>query len=255
MLPIKIAIAGKGGVGKTTLAGTLARLLAQDGHRVIAIDADPDMNLASALGIKYHFIPISKLKDLIEERVGGQAGVFKLNPEVDDILRKHGLVGPDGVIMLVMGTVEVGGSGCICPESAFLRALLRHTLFKEEFVILDMEAGIEHLGRATAKGVDMMIVVVEPGMRSLETLKRILGLSSDIGIRHVVAVLNKDDASHVMDEQLRETGVSLIGKIPYDPGLVEADLKGEAPVDVGGRAVNAIRDIKDHLNELVRMRE
>ncbi|MFA7036880.1 MAG: AAA family ATPase, partial [Methanosarcina sp.] len=170
---IKIAITGKGGVGKTTLSGTLARLLARDGYEVLAIDADPDMNLASSLGIENPPKPLTDFKDLIQERAGAEGGAFIYNPKVDDIAGKYGVIGPDGVRMLVMGTVDKGGSGCMCPASAFLRALLRHLMLKEKSaVILDMEAGIEHLGRGTTRGMDLMIVVVEPGARSLETAER-----------------------------------------------------------------------------------
>jgi len=187
---MKIAITGKGGVGKTTLAGTLARLLARDGMDVLAIDADPDMNLASALGIDEPPLPLTEYEDLIDERAGGPGGMFKLNPKVDDVVERFGVVGPDGVRMLVMGTVDRGGSGCMCPASSFLRALLRHVVLKESsVVIMDMEAGIEHLGRGTTRGIDLMIVVVEPGTRSLETAERIKRLGTDIGVELVTHFL------------------------------------------------------------------
>ena len=163
---IKIAISGKGGVGKTTLSGTLARLFARKGYDVLAIDADPSMNLASALGIKNPPKPLTEFKELIDERAGGPAGVFKLNPKVDDIAGKFGVTGPDNVKLLVMGTIERGGSGCMCPASSFLKALMRHVILKlNSVVILDMEAGLEHLGRGTTKGIDYMLIVVEPGTR------------------------------------------------------------------------------------------
>jgi CO dehydrogenase maturation factor len=251
---MRIAVAGKGGVGKTTLAGTLARLFARDGHgqRVVAVDADPAMNLKFALGIEKNPPPISELKDLIFERTGADtgSGVYKLNPRVSDILGNYGAKGPDGVTLLVMGTIEKGGTGCTCPENAFLRALLRHVLFKESTVVMDMEAGIEHLGRGTAKGVDLMLTVVEPGMRSVETVARIKQLGEDIGITTIAAVLNKVTDPAVttgIKKQLEEMQLPLLGIIPYDQTLITADIEGKAPLDVGGAAVEQIKAIKEKI--------
>ncbi|HWR24988.1 MAG TPA: carbon monoxide dehydrogenase accessory protein CooC [Methanosarcina sp.] len=248
---IKIAITGKGGVGKTTLSGTLARLLARDGYEVLAIDADPDMNLASSLGVEKPPKPLTDFKDLIQERAGTESGAFIYNPKVDDITDKYGAIGPDGVRMLVMGTVDKGGSGCMCPASSFLRALLRHLMLKEKSaVILDMEAGIEHLGRGTTRGMDLMIVVVEPGARSLETAERIKRLSSEIGIKHLAAVINKGGSGKVNDK-LEELGIQILGEIPFDQKLMQADLEKRAPIEVGGDAVDAISKIKEKLIEMV----
>ena len=249
---IKIAVAGKGGVGKTTIAGTLARLLARDGHSVIAVDADPAMNLKFALGIIENPAPVSDLKNLIFERTGAYTGtgIYKLNPKVDDIIAKYGAKGPDGVTLLVMGTVEQGGSGCVCPESAFLRSLLRHILFKENTVIMDMEAGIEHLGRGTAKGVDLMLTVVEPGMRSVETVGRIKKLGEDIGIKNMVAVINKVTDSEIVkkvETKLNAMNIPLLGVIPYEQALIKADMESKAPLDIGGEVVERIKRIKEKI--------
>lgn len=247
---MKIAITGKGGVGKTTLAGTLARLLARDGMDVLAIDADPDMNLASALGIDEPPLPLTEYEDLIDERAGGPAGMFKLNPKVDDVVELFGVVGPDGVRMLVMGTVDRGGSGCMCPASSFLRALLRHVVLKESsVVIMDMEAGIEHLGRGTTRGIDLMIVVVEPGARSLETAERIKRLGTDIGVTKFAAVINKagEEDLGAVESRLENMGIPVLGTIPYDSSLVKADLAGRSPVEEGGAAIAAIDRVITHL--------
>jgi len=247
---IKIAISGKGGVGKTTLSGTLARLLARKGYQVLAIDADPSMNLASALGIKNPPKPLTEFTELIDERAGGPAGVFKLNPRVDDIVDKFGVTGPDNVKLLVLGTVERGGSGCMCPASSFLKALLRHVLLKtNSVVILDMEAGVEHLGRGTARGIDIMLIVVEPGARSIETAGRIVELARQIDIRKFGAVINKAGGeAKDIEDKLRGYGIEVFGIIPYDTSLVQADMENIAPIDKGGAAVEAIKNIRDKVS-------
>ncbi|MGP8321138.1 MAG: nucleotide-binding protein [Methanosarcinaceae archaeon] len=248
---VKIAITGKGGVGKTTFSGTLARMLARDGYNVLAIDADADMNLASVLGVKNPPRPLTDYKEMIDERAGSKGGVFKLNPEVDDIVENYGVVGPDDVKMLVMGTIENGGSGCMCPASAFLRALLRHVVLKDSSaLILDMEAGIEHLGRGTTRGIDLMIIVVEPGMRSIETAARIKDLASGIGIKHLAVVVNKGSSEHVL-AHIGKLGIYVLGEIPYDAELVRADLEELAPIDIGGVAVESIEVIKDRILDMV----
>ncbi len=209
------------------------------------------MNLASSLGIDNPPRPLTDFKDLIQERAGTEGGAFVYNPKVDDIAFKYGLLGPDGVRMLVMGTVDRGGSGCMCPASAFLRALLRHLMLKEKSaVILDMEAGIEHLGRGTTRGLDLMIVVVEPGARSLETAERIKNLSSEIGVKHLAAVINKGGSEKV-NERLEELGIEVLGEIPFDPKLMQADLEKRAPIEVGGKAVDAIVKIKGKIIEVI----
>ncbi|MFZ3383588.1 MAG: AAA family ATPase [Candidatus Methanoperedens sp.] len=247
---IKIAISGKGGVGKTTLSGTLARLFARKGYDVLAIDADPSMNLASALGIKNPPRPLTEYKELIDERAGGPAGVFKLNPKVDDIVNKFGVTGPDNVKLLVMGTVEKGGSGCMCPASSFLKALMRHVILKmNSVVILDMEAGVEHLGRGTTKGIDYMIIVVEPGARSIETAGRVAELGRQIGISKFGVVINKagDEVSDI-EEKLKVYDLPVIGSIPFDPDMIKADLDNISPIERGGTAISSIITIFEKLS-------
>jgi CO dehydrogenase maturation factor len=247
---IKIAISGKGGVGKTTLSGTLARLFARKGYDVLAIDADPSMNLASALGIRNPPVPLTEYKELIDERAGGPAGVFKLNPRVDDIVDKFGVTGPDNVKLLVMGTVERGGSGCMCPASSFLKALMRHVILKlNSVVILDMEAGVEHLGRGTTKGIDYMIIVVEPGARSIETAGRIAELGRQIGISKFGVVINKATGEVLeIKNMLKGYDLPVIGSIPFDPGMVKADLDNISPIQIGGAAISSIIKIFERLS-------
>ena len=187
---MKIAISGKGGVGKSTVAAAFILLMARRGMRVLAIDADPDSNLASALGIaekeRCKIVPISRQRALIEERTGAKVRqygqMFKLNPEVADIAEKYAYI-HNGIALLVLGAIEQGGSGCACPESVLIRHLVADLiLYKDDALVMDMEAGIEHLGRSTVSGVDTLLVVVEPGQRSLESAQRIRQMAHDIGL-------------------------------------------------------------------------
>jgi len=228
---MKLAITGKGGTGKTTIAVFLAKYLARQGREVVLIDADPDANAAMALGLdgSVEVRPIIELKDLIQERTGakGPGQLFSLTPKVDDIPERYA-VSVDGVRLLRMGRLKKGGTGCLCPENAFVRALLNHLVFQKDGVlIMDMEAGVEHLGRGTAQGVDMMLVVVEPGKRSIETARAISQLARDIGIKYVGVVINKYRSPAEL-EAIREQVAPLpvIGQVPYDEGIARADLEG-----------------------------
>jgi CO dehydrogenase maturation factor len=232
---MKLAITGKGGAGKTTVAVFLARYLADEGRSVVLIDADPDANAAAALGLdpSAQPEPISELKDLIAERTGsgGSGGqLFTLNPRVDDIPERYA-VDADGVRLLRMGRLAKGGAGCFCPENAFLKSLLAHLLFGgDQSVILDMEAGVEHLGRGTAQGVDRMLVVVEPGMRSIQTARTITRYAADIGLDDVAVVINKyrsDQERQAVEDQLGELPV--VGRLPYEDSVARADLQGSCP--------------------------
>jgi len=247
---MKIAVSGKGGVGKTTLASLLAKIFAESGYSVLAIDADPDTNLAATLGFpdSDKITPISEMDALIEERTGAPPGqattYFKLNPKVDDLPEKYSLK-RDGIRLMVMGRVKKGGSGCYCPENALLQALLIHLLVaRNEVVILDMEAGIEHLGRATAQAVDKLIVVIEPSRRSIETAYRIKKLAQDISLESIAVVANK-----VRNQSDREFLVSslpdfeFLGFIPYDQAIVEADLANLPLLDSSQQIINEVRNI------------
>ncbi|MDY6933661.1 MAG: carbon monoxide dehydrogenase accessory protein CooC [Spirochaetota bacterium] len=230
---MKIAITGKGGVGKTSLSALLINHLAEKGKRVIAVDADPDTNLASALGFSdaEDIVPISEMSSLIEERTGAKPGssgsFFKLNPKVDDLPEKLSKV-KNNIRLMVMGTVKKGGSGCVCPESVLLKNLINHlVLHRDDVVIMDMEAGIEHLGRGTSSVVDALIVVVEPGMRSIETSNKIKALSTDLGINRMAIVGNKirkKSDEDFIKENIK--GIDIIGFIPFDDNLIESDMKG-----------------------------
>jgi CO dehydrogenase maturation factor len=252
---MKLAISGKGGVGKTMLASLLSTILAQSGYSVLAIDADPNATLATSLGFPdaERIIPISEMADLIEERTGvrpGQAApYFKLNPKVDDIPEKY-WVEHNRIKLMVMGRLKKGGSGCYCPENALLEALVAHILLRRnEVVIIDMEAGIEHLGRATAKAVDKMIVVVEPGKASIETAFRIKELAKDIGLVNTAVVANK-----IRSEQDRNFLISampdseFLGFVPYDQSIIEAGLGNFALTDSSPEVINRVQDIAARLS-------
>ena len=256
----KIAITGKGGVGKTTLAGLLSRIYAAEGHKVLAVDADPDANLASSLGfpeeVAARIVPIAEMKDLIEERTGAKpgtmGGMFKLNPRVDDIPDRF-CARYNGVALLQMGTVKSGGGGCICPESVLLKQLMRHLLVqRQEYVILDMEAGIEHLGRGTAQSVDAMLVVVEPGRRSIQTAETVQRLAADLGLRRVYAVGCKVHGEAERDFLLENVrGLPILGFISYSSLIVEADLRGVSAYELDSGAVAEVSQIRDRLEELL----
>lgn len=251
---MKIAISGKGGVGKTLLASLLSKAFAEAGYSVLAIDADPDANLAANLGFPNpdKITPISELSDIIEERVGakpGQSGsFFKLNPKVDDLPEKYS-VKLDGIRLMVMGRIKRGGTGCYCPEGALLQALLSHLLLqRKEVVILDMEAGIEHLTRGTAQGVDILIVVVEPGRRSIETAQRIFELAKDLRLKRVAVVGNKIQSE--AQKQFITSSLSnaeFIGFIPFDEAIIDADLAKRSITDSSMPAIAEVKKIYQSL--------
>jgi len=237
---MKIAISGKGGVGKTTVSALLAQAYADAGRNVLAVDADPSPCLAGALGfpaeLRARLHPISEMDDLIEERTGAKPGTvggfFTLNPRVDDLPDRFSVL-HRGVRLLEMGAVETGGSGCICPESAMLKTLFTHLLFrKDDVLILDMYAGVEHLGRATVDFVDAMLVVAEPTRRSLGTAAQIKKLANDIGLTRLWLVGNKvrnDDEDHFL--RAETPGLPVLGVLPADPTVQEADRLGIAVYD------------------------
>ena len=251
---MKLAISGKGGVGKTTFAALLIRTLSREGRRVLAIDADPDANLAAALGIADadKITPIADMKDLVFERTGAQpgsiGGYFSLNPKVDDLPEALSAK-LENIKLMRLGGVSKGGAGCICPESSLLKALVRHVVLqRDEVVVMDMEAGIEHLGRATAKAVDKLIVVVEPGRRSIDTAGHIKQLASEIKLNNIAVVGNKirgpkDEA--FLKEHLN--GFEFLGFLPFDDALIEADLQGKSPFDVDSTAIAVVKEMISRL--------
>jgi CO dehydrogenase maturation factor len=217
---VKIAVTGKGGVGKTTIAAALARAWHERGLRVVAVDADPDANLAGTLGHRGAPIePLATMRTLVNQRVGegGWDGFLRMNPQVDDIPKQCG-VDVNGIRVLVMGTIEKARRGCACPENVLLREVLSHLVLRaDEHVVVDMEAGVEHLGRATAEGVDAMLIVVEPGWASIETAARVARLARELGVSRVFSLANKvaaDEDHRFIEENLAEP--ALVGMLPFD---------------------------------------
>lgn len=253
---MKIAITGKGGVGKTTFSSILARTFADEGFRVVAVDADSDANLGLALGfpreIAEAITPISEMKNLISERTGAEdqsfGKMFKMNPKVDDIpenyCKEH-----NGVRLLTLGTVDSGGSGCVCPEHVLLKRLCSHLILQnKDVVIMDMEAGIEHLGRGTAQGVDAFIVVVEPGERSLQTYRKVKKLGNDIGVKKVFVVGNK--IRNVSDEEFIKDNLQdgeLLGFVRYNTDIIDSDRLNKSVYDENYDAKLQILEIKNRL--------
>jgi len=236
---VKIAVSGKGGVGKTFVAGVLADFFAKKGFKVLAIDADPSPNLALTLGIPLDeankIVPVSENSQLLESKTRtNYEGVYRLSFTVDDIVEKFGVKSPYGMNLLVMGTVRSAGAGCTCPANAVIRALLRHLIVeRDEVVVMDMEAGVEHMGRGTAKHVDTMLIVADSSLKSLETAKKIYRLATEAGIKKAFMVGNKvrDSSEGEMIQRFAaKNKISILALVPHDETTLKADREGETPL-------------------------
>jgi CO dehydrogenase maturation factor len=252
---MKIAITGKGGVGKTTFAATLARLYAAEGKNVLAADVDPDANLGLALGFPEELldsiVPITKMRKLVQERTGANDDnkFYKINPKVDDIPDTYSKT-CNGVKLLVLGTVDTAGSGCVCPEHVMLKRIINHLVLRSnDVVILDMEAGLEHLGRGTTAGMDQFVVVIEPGARSIQTYKNVKRLAEGLGVKQVRVVANK--VRNEKDEEFIRSRIpeeDLLGFVHYNEDVIDADRQGRSPYDFSEEAVREITKIKGKID-------
>ena len=259
---MKIAVSGKGGVGKTTLSAMLTATLSRAHPMVIALDADPDANLAAALGLPpaEHPIFLSEMTDLIKERTGASdayGGYFKLNPKVDDIPDDYACkIG--NIRLLALGGVTQGGDGCICPATALVKALLTHLIIgRDDALVMDMDAGIEHLGRGTTQSMDALLVVVDEGPWSQQTAQRVRKLAEDLGVRNLFAVANRVTESTDLDTiRAALDGIPLIGQVPYDTRLMsgiarQANEQGLRPSDAFAEAMPAVEQILQSLAKAV----
>ncbi len=258
---MKIAVTGKGGVGKTTVSATMSRVYADEGKRVLAVDADPDANLAAAFGISQGEMkkikPIAEMSGLIEERTGAKpgtpGGVFKLNPRVDDIPEECGYRF-DNIVLIITGKSKEAASGCYCPENVFLRRLLKHLIVeRDEVVIVDMEAGIEHFTRGTAEAVDAFIVVVEPGQRSIQTALAVREMAKGLGVKHVFVIANKTRTKEDVDFIKKHIGdMTLAGTLGFSHDIMEADIRGLPPYEAAKSLLSEIKEIRDNIERHVK---
>lgn len=254
MQGLKIAIGGKGGVGKTTVCAVWAQLFAQDGFDVLAIDADSNANLALAFGVPAAQtpVPLIQMKELIAERTGtpnvAPAAYFRLNPNVSDIPQKYWLK-VDGVKLLVLGAILQAGAGCACPEGAFLKALLIHTILqRQELVLVDLAAGVECMGRASVQGIDALVVVVEPGGKSIKTANNVAEMARDLGIKHVAAIANKiteATQTNIIRSQLKD--MPLLGSLGYSRSVQQADLARKPVMQADAGFLKQLRQARDAL--------
>ena len=257
---IKIAISGKGGVGKTTICAIWAQLFAEEGFDVIAVDADPDTNLCNAFGISPEQSPepLIRMKQLIAERTGtgkeAAGAYFRLNPKISDLPEKYCLeISGYSLKLLALGAVSQAGAGCACPEGAFLKAMLTHTILqRQEVVLVDLAAGVEFMGRASVQGIDALVVVVEPGSRSIETAINITRMAQKLGVKHVAGIINKVTAPQQIEaitSQLKN--IIILGNIDYRPEVQDADLCRESVYQSSPQLVDKLKMAKNALNNLL----
>jgi len=260
---LKLAIGGKGGVGKTTVCAVWARLFADEGCDVLAIDADPNTNLGSAFGLpaSQNPPPLIEFKELIQERTGIEKGsigaYFKLNPDVQDLPEKYWLEVPGSqnskaVKLLVLGGITQAGTGCACPEGAFLKALLTHTiLHRNEVVLVDLAAGVEFMGRASIQGIDALVVVAEPGSRSIETANNIADMGRQLGVKYIAAVANKITDESLLEHIKGRLKIPVIAAVSYDPAVQQADWSCRPVFDVCPQLVRQLRAGKEILQKQI----
>ena len=257
---MKIAMVGKGGSGKTTLAGTLARVLARKHHRVLAIDGDPNPNLALTLGMaRADADRIRSIPSSLVESVTTAPGQSTLRMTMDRsmVLGQYAAQAPDGVKLIVMGKPADGsaGSGCMCSSHRAVRGLIAEMTGAGEHTVTDMEAGLEHLKRGTARNVEAMLIVAEPYYRSLEAASRTFSLANELKIPHVYAIANKvrgTDDRDAITAYCAQHGIPILGEVPFDDAFTAAERAEQAPADyaVSSPGMRAVETIADRLMAL-----
>ncbi len=240
---MKIAVTGKGGVGKTTVSAFIIDALRRKGRRVLAIDSDPSPHLARVLGFEEadEIVPIAEMTDLLQERTQRDGPFYNINPKVDDLPSRF-MREKNGVRLMVLGAVEKGGGGCACAENAVLRNLLNLLILSpDEDIVLDMEAGVEHLGRGTIMGVDHLLMVVQPYRGSIETARKIQRLAADIGISQPLAVANGVADEEDIEFIKSELGVEPVAVFPADRQVARAE-RSSSPVYASSDEMKQVAD-------------
>jgi CO dehydrogenase maturation factor len=255
---VKIAVSGKGGAGKTTISALLCLYFESRGREILALDADPDTNLALALGFEdaESLAPVTAMKSLIEERVGSDrdsvGSYFRLNPRVDDIPERFSK--RKGKIRLLAMGMRGPGKGCACPDNVFVKELVSHVLTTEkQVIILDMEAGIEHLGRGTVKAVDCFIIVVEPSKLNLDSARRISKWAGEIGIGNIAFISNRIRDLPWENKLLQENlprNIPIISHFPYSEELMVRDEEGIRLPAPGSAVMGALEKVGKYLAKI-----
>lgn len=254
---MKVAVSGKGGVGKTLIAGGIARGFAERKYKTIAIDADSSPNLALTLGLTAEearkIVPISENKALVDSKTStGYSHVYNLNFSVDDIVKEYSVATPLGVNLIVMGTVQSMGAGCMCAPTAVIRALLRYLVVEtDEAVVLDLEAGVEHIGRGTARQVDVLLIVADSNLKSLEIAKHIHDMAAAAGMKQLYLVGNRvmnDEQKVAIKSYADKNGLTVLDFVPFDTKVTEFDMLGKTPLL--NKEISAVKTI-DNICELL----
>jgi CO dehydrogenase maturation factor len=255
---MKIAVSGKGGVGKTLISAGLAKGFSERGLKTIAIDADSSPNLALTLGLSAEearkITPISENKELVDSKTNtGYSGVYRLTFNVDDIVHDYSMPTPFGVNMIVMGTVHSMGSGCMCAPNAVIRQLLRYLIVeRDEVIVLDMEAGVEHIGRGTAAHVDVLIIVADSNLKALEIAKRIKDLAKTAGMKRIYLIGNRvmnDNQKKAITAFADKNGLEILDFVPFDQGVIEKDMQGISPLSF--KELEAVKTIDTISGKLI----
>ena len=217
---MKVAVTGKGGVGKSTISALLCKAFLEKGFEVLGIDADPSPHLFRLLGVKEEVTPIAEMRDFLSERAQKNGPFYTLNPKVEDIPERF-MINKGNLKLMVLGAIQKAGEGCACPEQTVLRRLLFHLLLSsKEVVIIDTEAGVEQFGRASIASVDTVLIVTQPYTGSIETTKKILKFAEDLKIKNPLIVANGVESQEDKDFLSKEFSGKIVEFLPKDERLL-----------------------------------